>query len=244
MVPMNRNPQSFFPHFEWKEMDNFDIVNFVENENLPKGNKKISVNRLDDYSLKAILQFNDFDFLNKLNSLGQPGSLFRTFNIDGFDEFKRPCMLENAYIPIADLGDAENGYSSTATVVFGGFRLSAESKDKPMYQMEWCLNGPRDYVFTSRTKRTVLTNYIRERFASKDKESFDSVKLERQSGEFAINCIPVKLGDIQFIIGKVPDKVGPSWSSNVAIEYRSEWGEIPSPARREEILEFCSFVLG
>ena len=72
------------------------------------------------------------------------------------------------------------------------------------------------------------------------KEIVMNGKSESSSRDYLL----VDLDDYKFIIHKIPKEIGPKWSNNIAIEYRVEFGKIPSEDEREGISEIVSFIFG
>jgi len=72
----------------------------------------------------------------------------------------------------------------------------------------------------------------------------DSVVVSEDVPGFGVDFLRIQTCDFQFLVSRVPRGIGPSWSSNIGIEYRRAWGRIPDANEREKIEELCSFVFG
>lgn len=220
-----------------------------DHERLPKGKKKIVIERDDDYNLKAVLHFDDPDFATSYSSTAVPaGSFVEYFEITGSDYMKhRLYTLENSYVdaPRMEINNVEETALGAAKLHLSSLRMRTRNSAEVVHLSEWCLNGPYTHVFSRFTERKLSRVFTKERFESKDNK-FDSVKVTCESLNKGVDFLRIRTDDLQFIIEKVPNGIGPNWSSNIGIEYRTTWeqGRIPNSAEREEILEICSFVLG
>lgn len=110
------------------------------------------------------------------------------------------------------------------------------------WRTEWYLNGPRGPFWYSRsTERKFSETYERNRFDYQDEvKKFKGARIEEASRD----NLYVKLPEYSFIIHQVPKSFGPSWSENIGIEYRDEFGKIPEESEREAISEIVGLVLG
>jgi hypothetical protein len=216
-----------------------------EHERLPKGRKKISVSRDDNYNLSAILDFDDPDFIYKpSNSSNLPGSFVESFNITGSDFDNRIYTLEYSYINTAGTKSDNGGeFSGSANIGFHSLSMKTDNTNKVVHLTEWYLNGPFGHVFSRVTNRKISKVFSRERLESKDNK-LESIRVTSEAFGFSVDFLRVKTDEYQFVIGKVPKGIGPEWSSNIGIEYRTDWGRIPSDLERKKIVELCSFVLG
>lgn len=241
------NGEAFLPHLEWEFMNKpISITSVSEHENLPKGQKKIVIDRDEEYSLRAVLYFEDTDYIFARKSADAPGSYVETFEITGSDDSKSQFYtLGSSYIGSmgSRMDNVENKFSGTAELGFNGLKIKTNNKNEVMHLTEWCLSGPKDPVFSRATHRKVSKAFIRERLESKD-DKFDFAEISRESSSYSVDFLMIKTGDLQFVIGKVPHQIGPNWSTNIGIDYRTIWGGIPDIAKREKVLELCSFVFG
>lgn len=254
------------PHLEWEVFNEpVSITTVVEQERLPKGQTCILVNRDENYNLRAVMKFKDPSF-DRVSGKSKDilGSFAELFDIQGSDSKSLSYTLESAVFgDIEHEISAETGFSGTATIHFGGLRVKTGNNNKGTHLTEWFLNGPKDHVFSRITNRRVFRAFSRERIESRDSKLdhietsleapkstedpfkiFDYVDTPFETSSKRVDFLKIKTDNLQFLVEKVPDGIGPNWSSNLAIEYRKTWGGIPDVAEREEILEVCSFVFG
>ena len=181
---MLSNDESFPPHLEWEFMNKpISITTVNEHESLPKGQKKIVIDRDEDYNLRAVLHFKDTDFMFASKSTDVPGSYIDTFEITGSDYINYHFYtLESSYIRSVQrrMDNVENEFLGTARLGFHGLRMKTNNKNEVTHLTEWCLSGPRDHVFSRVTDRKVSKTFTRERLESKDKK-FESVEISRES---------------------------------------------------------------
>jgi hypothetical protein len=233
------------PYLEWELMDKtISITNVDDQENLPKGNKRIEIVRDEDYNLKAVLYFEERDFFRHKRE-AEAGTVVSTFAISGSDFEKiHHYTLESCYI---DGWKTQTDYTTgktlaTANIGLQGLRTKTIDRE-PARLCEWCLNGPYDHIFSRVTDRKLLSTHIRNRL-KKGEGELDSAEIPGESSSRGVDFLVVKTGSLQFMVGKVPTGFGPSWSSNVGIEYKKAWGPIPDESLREKIADVCSFVFG
>jgi hypothetical protein len=244
---MERKMENFFPpYLEWEVLREPITISKVDDRTeLPKGKKKIVINRDEDYNIKASLYFRDSTFEGHLRqSSAVAGSFAERFDIQGSYLDSVLYTLESCLIGETTHRIQEGQESlDTATLNFQGLKMKHKNEEEGTHLTEWYLNGPEDYVFCRVTDRKVLSSFFRERFASKE-DKIDSVEIKRDAWSGGVDFLIVKTCDFQFLIAKVPKGIGPSWSSNIGIEYRKSWGRIPDMQEREKIEELCSFIFG
>jgi hypothetical protein len=236
----------FFPYLEWEVLREPVTITEVEDETeLPKGQKRIVIDRDDNYNLRATLSFNSHlgDDLPKPSAV--VGSFPEEFDIQGsyhdlVHYTLESCLIKNTTIRLAP---EDKGLSNTADLLFNGLRMKTKNRNEGSRLTEWCLNGPRQDVFRRVTNRKLSTVFSRMRLAAKD-DKIDSIEVSREGSDDGVDFVSIKAGDLQFLVAKAPKEVGPSWSSNIGIEYHKEWGRIPDVDEREKIEELCSFVFG
>ena len=235
------------PYLEWEVLREPITISKVDDRTeLPKGKKKIMINRDEDYNLRATLYFKDSTFKENLRqSSAVAGSFPETFDIQGsYSDFVfytlESCLIGHTAIHMIQEGQE---ILDTAILNFKGLRIRYKNENEGTHLTEWYLNGPEDNVFCRDTDRKVLRSFFRERFASKE-DKIDSIKISRDASNIGVDFLRIKACDFQFLVTKVPNGIGPSWSSNIAIEYRKAWGRIPDMYEREKIEELCSFIFG
>jgi hypothetical protein len=233
------------PYLEWDFLNKpVSITKVDDNDNLPKGKKKILIERDEDYNLKAILQFEDPKFGHTSSNVA--GSFSKGFQISGYSNSGLlSCVLESCHVGNIHITRNLNEgveVKGTATLIFDGVKIR-HGENNASHLIEWYVNGPKDSVFSGFTERKVERKYIRERFVSREKK-VDSVNISLESFGGPTDLIWINNGNFQFLVSKVPNKIGPNWSTNIGIEYRTAWGRIPQPDERLKIEELCSFVFG
>lgn len=241
---MGRELKHFFPYLEWEVLREPVTITEVEDKpELPKGQKRIVIDRDDNYNLRATLSF-----ISPLKiDLPKPsaaGSFAEGFDIQGsyYDLVHytlESCVIGNTTIRLVE----GKGSSNTADLLFNGVRIKYKNENEGSRLTEWYLNGPRQSVFHRTTNRKLSTIFSRVRLAAKDDKA-DSIEVSTEGSSVGGDFLSIKAGDLQFLVAKVPKEVGPSWSSNIGIEYHKDWGRIPDVVEREEIKELCSFVFG
>jgi len=237
--------KSLLPYLEWEVLREPITISKVDDRTeLPKGKKKIVINRDEDYNLRATLYFKDSTILSD-RVPDVAGSFPETFNIQGSHSDLVHYTLESCLIGETTIRKIQDGQESldTAFLNFQGLRMRHDDEKEGTHLTEWYLNGPRDGVFCRVTDRKVLSSFFRERFASKE-DKINSIKISRDALSVGVDFLRIKACDFQFLVTKVPNGIGPSWSSNIGIEYRKAWGQIPDMHEREKIEELCSFIFG
>ena len=235
------------PYLEWEVLREPITISKVDDRTeLPKGKKKIMINRDEDYNLRATLHFKDSTSIADLRqSSAVAGSFTETFDIQGSYYDSVFYTLESCLIGDTTIHRIQEDRESldTAILIFQGLKIRYKNEKEGTHLTEWYLNGPKDNVFCRVTDRKVLRSFLRERFASKE-DKIDSIKISGDSWSGGVDFLRIKACDFQFLVTKVPNGIGPSWSSNIGIEYRKAWGRIPDIYEREKIEELCSFIFG
>jgi hypothetical protein len=248
---MTTTEKSPFPHWlEWEFLEEECIIlNPTIEKKLPGTPTEIKIWRDEEYKLKAEINGKTTEF----SPIPQPqqdtaGEILPTFAITG----KTDGDTSTYDIGGCSIGD----YSTHYEPIGAGFpqgtfntelRLQQikliQQKDVPIeWLTEWYINGIKAGFFLFRsTVRTCKETYTRERKTTKEKpETFDTGESIGGSIDHAF----IKCDDFGFIIHTAPEQFGPGWSNNIGIEYRSEFGRIPSPEERLAISEIVSFVIG
>jgi len=235
------------PYLEWEILrEPVAIYKVADRTELPKGQKRIMINRDEDYNLKATLHFKDPEFDRHFQRLSDvAGSFPETFDIQGSHSDLIHYTLESCLIGGITIHLVQEGPEilDTANLYFQGLRKRYKTGKEDTHLMEWFLNGPQDSVFHRSTKRKLSKSFFRRRLASKE-DKIDSIEVSRDSSSIRSDFLRIKACDMQFLIVKVPKGIGPEWSSNIGIEYRKAWGRIPDRDERKKIEELCSFVFG
>jgi hypothetical protein len=215
------------------------ITKIVDNINLPRGAKKVVLERDNEYNLKGTLKFEDLKFFPRCNDVA--GIFYEGFDIQGFsDNDSTSFILESCHIgSIAFQGASD--FVGTADLRFNKFKMKC-SGNIPSHLTEWYVNGPSYYVCLRSAEGKVMQYCTRECFLS------NANQINSTNTSLA-NCFSTefmwgKNKDYKFLIIRIPSTFGPKWSTNVGIEYHEDWGRIPEPVERLTIEELCSFVFG
>lgn len=230
-------------YLEWEALNKpIHITKVEDNENLPNGKKKITIERDEDYNLKSTLEFEDVTFKRKQIIAG---SISEGFQIHGSSKSGRVSyILDSSHVGSFNINHniEENKVTGIASLRFNTVKIT-NSDNSVAHLSEWYVNGPSDHVFSRLTDRKVNRHYTRKRFFSKENNVTDiDVSLESSSSK--TDVIWITTNDFQFLVGEVPKKIEPIWSNNIGIEYRADWGRIPEPDERVKIQELISFVFG
>jgi len=237
--------KSVLPYLEWEVLSEPITISKVDDRaELPKGPKKITINRDEDYNLRATLYFKDPSFMSDRGP-DVAGSFPETFDIQGSYSDLVYYTLESCLIGDITIHHIQEGQEiwDTASLHFKGLRIRYKNEKEGTHLAEWYLNGPKDYAFSRLTDRKLVRSFSRERFVSNGNK-IDSIKVSLESRSLPTDFIQIKTNDFQFLVTKVPSEIGPKWSSNIGIEYRKDWGRIPDMNEREKIEELCSFIFG
>jgi hypothetical protein len=235
------------PYLEWEVLREPITISKVEDRTeIPKGEKKIAINRDEDYNLRATLYFEDLASGEVLRqSSAVVGSFHEGFDVQGSRMESIFYTLESCLIGTTTfhvMPERQDSQMHTAILNFQGLRIRYKNEKEGTHLTKWYLNGPNDGVFCRVTDRKVSSRFFRDRFAKEDK--IDSIEISRDALSSGVNFLRINVGDLQFLISRVPDGLGPSWSSNIGIEYRKKWGRIPDKQELENIEELCSFIFG
>jgi hypothetical protein len=235
------------PYLEWEALREPITISKVDDiPEIPKGEKKITINRDEDYNLRATLCFGDLAFGKVLRqSSAVAGSIHEGFDVQGSRFESIFYTLESCLIGTTTFNIVLEGQDSqmhTAILNFRGLGIKHKNEKEGTHRTEWYLNGPNEDVFCRDTDRRISSRFFRDRFAKEDK--IDSIEISRDSQSSGVDFLRINVGDLQFLVSRVPHGLGPSWSSNIGIEYRKKWGRIPDTQERENIEELCSFIFG
>jgi len=235
---LNLTNSNILSFIDWDFLKNPVFINkIVDHANLPKGAKKIVLERDDDYNLKGTLKFEDLKFFPKNNVVS--GSFDKGFNITGVsDDDSISYVLESCHVDHIVLKGGSD-FIGTADLRINKFKMNCSEKT-PLHLREWYVNGPKFFRFGS-AEGQIMQYCAREHFVSirKQKNSTDA----QSANHFSTELIWGKNSDYKFLITKIPT-LGPKWSTNMGIEYHIDWGRIPEPVERLKIEELCSFVFG
>jgi len=244
---MNRpvSPTIYLPNLEWEFLyREHSIKNpeIPEDVHLPGTARLLKIQRDDQYALKAsITGPHDQNYTTKRETL--LGSFVRPFEIRGTD-WNETHELIGCFI-----GDihCKSSYSESPTFQVDLHiqrikKVRENSDSSPSWLTEWYLNGVHSaHLLRRSTTRQRTSEYHRERDVyNKRVEIFRG-----DSGHYlALDYAHIQCPDFGFIVHKVPEGLGPTWSRSIGIEYREEFGRIPDPSEREAISEIVGFIMG
>jgi hypothetical protein len=227
---------------EWEIPPNkITISRFDDSEQIPKGIKKVLINRDEDYKLRLTLFHDDDEFKEKIEeAIDKEKSSNNFFEFSGLDENSRQYIFKNCLITKSE-SSFNPSFKQKFELFISEVYMTTDFKKEKSYLTEWYLNGPEIYVFNKITKR-IKSKGVREHLFSKNDQRFD--KNGKFQVSYSTDFIKVDYSDFQFLITRVPHEYGPKWSANIGIEYRKEWGRIPEENERKIVSELCSFILG
>lgn len=232
-------------YLEWEVLlEPVTISKVDDRPELPKGKKKIMISRDEDYNLRARLHFEDSTFEEDLHqSSNVAGSFTEGFDIQGSRSDIVHYDLESCTIGSIQQTLGDQKILGTADLHFRGLKTRYKNENEGTHLTEWYLNGPEDNIFCRVTKRKSSRRFYRIRLASKE-DKIDSIEVSGGASRTGVDFLRIKVPGLQFLVTRVPNEIGPSWSSNIGIEYRKAWGRIPDMYEREKIEELCSFIFG
>ncbi len=242
---MSREWLSRFAYLEWEGLQEPWSIEHVSEAGggIPIGSARIKLRRDDHYQVEGELTGTYVDE-SELAFDVQPGTLARPLAIDGQGNGYRYALRRGYLRAYTSLLSLKEGVDHTFTSRLDYFEVTRtydhrELPPVPRWLTQWYLNGPRSSdVFWRGTEREMVPHYTRAR----DTTLFKAP--ERPAQSFSADHAFIEYGGKSFIIHQVPREFGPSWSANLGIEYRPEWGGIPAREKRIAIAEIVGFVLG
>jgi hypothetical protein len=243
---INLDKNNFVSFLDWEGLqEEYELIdNSLSSEDIDV--RYISVFRDDEYNIKGLMKgFNNIDIHEKFHGRGIPGARMKPFVITGTGEYGiihynlNHCYLGN----VSNTYKLENDYKQEFKANFSSFDMEKVYKnndDEISCLTEWYINGPnQNFLFNRSTKRTHVEEFI----LSRD-ELINPIKINSESNSHNRDYLLVELEDFNIIIHKIQKEIGPSWSNNIGIEYRKEFGRIPNENEREGISEIVSFLFG
>lgn len=205
--------------------------------------KEVKINRNEFYNIsleikcfanekvpKEIKQFEVIEFIKIRSKCSSDEYLIKNLNISRYTSYYENSM---AFLNI---------YLSATTLLF-----NPENDDNIAWIKEWYLNGPTSKIIfpraTTYSKKEIYEKILDYPVPELREGSKFKREMEKNKA-FSLNYIFCKLNDVEnIIIGKVPDKMNPKWSTNISISYNSE-KYINDKNLRGNIENIISFVFG
>lgn len=232
---------------EWEVLQKpLSIEKITPSTNIPRKSVHITVNRNDSYQIEAHLTA-----IEKEAPIGKRDidnySPIEPFTIEGYDQYNSRIELKNCYINKTSSQhhwDASD-FELTLEIIPQEIIIEKNNNSEVSWLSEWYLNGPTGVHFprdTVRYREKGSSIVFRKR--STIDISLDNAIKQSLFGRMNPDFAFVNSGSIKFLIARVPSNFGPSWSQNMCIEYRKDFGPIPSFEQRKAISEIVGFVLG
>lgn len=252
--------RAYLPEFEWDGLQSPYEINTVDpSTSSPSGVDKIRIWRDDAYKIHGEARGIGF---SRLPRRSPAGSFARGVTVTGSETLTEAEQTEEGELreikhilrtyalPDCHIDSASNG-GPTGEVPTFAFNLSPWRVSRAIHPLreavrltEWYLNGPHQHAGATvfpRTMRRELAQEYKRRGLGDNGPNYPAIILSQ--GE-AIGYASITYGDKRFLLYQVPQGCGPEWSHNMGIEFRAEWGGIPTVDDREAIGEIVSFLVG
>lgn len=232
---------------EWEGLkDEYEIKNITFPKNTNMDN--VTVFRDDEYNIKGYISGYDSskELYEKLHGNGKPGQRIKPFEVNGTSHYNRQlftlrhCYLRNTSTRGKLVRDGEYVQQYKADFSLFEVEKKVDTNEEISSVTEWYINGPNQKFIFGRSSKREYT----EQFKINRPDMKKEIEMNNKSESLVNDYLLVDLVDYKFIIRKVPEGMGPKWSNNIAIEYRVEFGKIPSKDEREGISEIVSFIFG
>jgi len=240
---MPRQTTAYLPELEWEGLQvPYTIALSGSAPHLPPGTLSLDLVRDERYRIKGTARG---EIVSHYNSRGstQTGDLASTISITVADQRKGYRYELEGY-----RGSYSENYTVnerphfTVDLILHRVRRRAwrYKSMQPSTLVEWYLNGSRDLLIYGRS-------IVRKRVSRYSKQLMGSDRIYPtipSSQEYHTGAALITWADRCCVIQQVPPGCGPEWSESVGIEYRADWGGLPTPEERESIREIISFVIG
>jgi hypothetical protein len=152
--------------------------------------------------------------------------------------------LKNCFISNASRSSTKSPYVEEALlkIQIDEVKIKNKSNTEPIFLIDWYLNGPKQHIFPRITDREITLNY--ERIRNSVDGSDINFKFDESKSQSSLDFACISTESVKFLISKVNKDFGPSWSNNIGIEFRTEYGIIPDLNQRKVISEIISFIFG
>lgn len=256
------NESPYIDNLEWEGLQKkYKIGKYggIKSRFLPQGFKTMEVHRDENYKINGKLIgdiINREDMVPLEYNLQQPKhkQIYNIYKIsDIVADYEMNCSVTNLIFR-----GSRNGDKFEAKFAIDFVRRDFHNTSKTSWLTEWFLNGKnipyggsihskllKKYEITMKEPSTPILAHSHELhqdflFGKSHKFCFESYN---DKGYLFVEFKDKTGVDRYFTIQSVPDNYGPSWSENIAIEYKKEWW-IPSPEERTQINEIVSFLIG
>lgn len=238
----------FPPWLEWEFLqDKCEIKNPTIDLPLPGISRNIRIWRNDEYKIEAEISGQPKSFAIDAKRDDDAGKVIHSSVIKGTTERGEKYELIGYLSGDVEVqhkiveGGPDQG-SFTASITLHQVKIIQQENVPVEWLTEWYINGIKSsFVLSRSTTRRCSETYSREREVLEGKsEQFNTGEGHYGSLDYAF----IKCDDFGFIIHTVPNQFGPDWSNNIGLEYRREFGRIPSPEERIAISEIVSFIIG
>ena len=249
------------------------IISSLEWEILARGMKNLNITRINDetgnlgtltlqrgpsYEILATMS-TDID-LNSFDERGDKnlGEFYDGHTVHGIlDEDESVIVLNHVHFGAVHhtFDRAASRRTSAQIETFRVERIWRRQEDaSPSFVQDWFIGGPHSLSgpFLRASVREFHERFVRKRPGPRNGPLDASpVEFPPSNADSALNvthsrdyCVVTPSDDLRFIVARVPDGFGPTWSKSVCIEYREELGGIPSEEQRIAFSEIVSFLLG
>lgn len=221
--------------------------NLTDRGELPEGVTEIRVARGRNYKLVGSFAGTPTGLAEPPTNGGTGWRLLKGFVVRGRDGPGIEISLEGCFVGqesyharFLEGGALQRSLEGTF-LVKRVHRVVLQTERPPSAITDWYLNGPsKEMFFPGGTKRKITVAYERERLGIDKGNKRLTSPTEQSSRDF----LHITYGERGFIVHRVPEGLGPSWSNSLGIEYSEDFGGIPDSDGRRKIGEFLSFLFG
>jgi hypothetical protein len=229
------------PRIEWEGLANkWEVSELADSPVLPPGSQKIEIWRDEQYKIGAkIVGTPAGSPSDLLLDQGQPGKIIPDYRIEGSSSLGRFFyQLDHCIVNGVSIRWPEQFEGDLKT--YRARRAVTREETPRAWLTEWYLNAHDGALLYPRNvQRDLKETYHRKRELPEEDAVFEG-NWPASHGRYAYVDTPAA----SFIVERVPKELGPSWSRNLAIEYREAWGGIPNEGTRAAIANLVSFVMG
>ncbi|AAM05982.1 hypothetical protein [Methanosarcina acetivorans] len=246
--------KKYIKNYEWEllqdnlkiddlKIDDLKIDGTCPSSYIPENIKNVEIYRDDLYNLNVLLTATEDSKSDKRTLVADKMGKIFTTNISRF-RGSQEIELKNCYISSVKRISTKNSFVEEVNLIIpiGEVKIKKKSNTEPIFLIDWYLNGPEQHVFPRFTNREITLNY--ERIRKSTNGSDICFKFNEPLSQGSLDFAYINTGNVKFLISKVNTDFGPSWSKNIGIEFRTEYGIIPDLEQRKVISEIISFIFG